>query len=700
MRRDPTFGNPIIHREEDEFNRWPFARALADRIAGLGGAEGAPVVGLYGKWGYGKSSVLNLVKHRLEEAHSDRVVLFEFNPWLFNSHEELLAAFFTGLAKCLEQSLGSTTKDVGVLLKKYSGLLGMIPVVGSGAGKLAEQIGSELSGSLQDQRQDVFKMMRSTERTVVVLIDDLDRLDRNEIMTMLKLVRLTANVPRVVYLLAFDDEMVAHAVASSYGGIGDAGRQFLEKIVQFPFAIPAVGQERLVNYVLKHACNAADHAGVRLSCEEWSKLRELVDSCFSRRLTTPRQAIRYGSALNFALPMLKGEVDPLQQMVVEGLRILFPEIYEDLRDNSAFFTQSGFSEETVIQRVTEKLAMARAEDIRAAKELLLFLFERRYQEPAQPIRDPRYFHRHFSYALLGDEIPDSDILALIELAEADYDTLVAKIEQLAARNAPQLLDLLRLKREQLSQAPALGLARGLAACGRTFATSAPVEQSALAHKFAELLAELVKSARWPSEFDRAGAAERHQLAAEILDRLQPVPLKLVFMQELDRANIRNKQHAEANRITYEPVIGDEGWEMLRARLEPSLRTAANADPSGVFIRDSDGADLFRAWRSYSPKTLREWLGEQMERAPALSVLVLRHFLSEESDIALEMGIGWKYDFIAEVVSPAILEKALRTHLAAAQREDDDSSRRDALLSRIFLEAHEHRNSGSETAADK
>ena len=138
-------------------------------------------------WGYGKSSVLNFIKHHLEQEHAGKVVLFEFNPWFFTSQEELLAAFFAGLAARLEQSLGSVGGDVGGLLKKYSGLFGLIPVVGSGASKLAEQLGNELSAdSLQNQRERVFEMMRCAKRSVIVLIDDLDRLDGAEIMTMLE----------------------------------------------------------------------------------------------------------------------------------------------------------------------------------------------------------------------------------------------------------------------------------------------------------------------------------------------------------------------------------------------------------------------------------------------------------------------------------------------------------------------------------
>jgi hypothetical protein len=119
-------------------------------------------------------------------------------------------------------------------------------------GRPFENLGKLLSdSSLKEQRIEIFNMMKNAQRTIVVLIEDLDRLDRDEILMMLKVVRHTANVPYVAYVLAFDDDMVARALDGAYGGHPNSGSEFLEKIIQLPFAIPAIGQRRLVNYVLR-----------------------------------------------------------------------------------------------------------------------------------------------------------------------------------------------------------------------------------------------------------------------------------------------------------------------------------------------------------------------------------------------------------------------------------------------------------------
>ena len=179
--------------------------------------------------------------------------------------------------------------------------------------------------------------MRKSKRKVVVLIDDIDRLDRDEVLSVLKIVRLTANFPQIVYVLAFDDEMVARAAAQSFGGTSDSGRQFLEKIVQYPFIIPAVGRRRLLNFIERRARDACASADITLDEKAWMEFKSLAESNFLPRLITPRQAIRYGNALRFALPMLKHEVNTLDQIIVEGLRILFPELYTYVRDNSHMF---------------------------------------------------------------------------------------------------------------------------------------------------------------------------------------------------------------------------------------------------------------------------------------------------------------------------------------------------------------------------
>ena len=542
-------------------------------------------------------------------------------------------------------------------------------------------------------------MMRCAKRSVIVLIDDLDRLDGAEIMTMLKLVRLTANVPRVVYLLAFDDEMVAKAAGSFYNDDLDAGRQFLEKIVQFPFTIPAVGQERLVNYVLRHAHDAADAAILTLNDLDWATFRELTDQSLSRRLTTPRQAIRYGSALKFALPMLKGEVDPLEQMVIEGLRVLFPELYAHLRDNSGLFTrpeQPGFfaiSEEELTRYVRSAMQTPEEVEIEAGTALLKFLF-RNVREISQPIRESCYFNRHFGYALAADEISDAEMSLVLARAEAPDARLPELTNRLAEKNSAELLVLLRRRFYSISGQQFAALARALVSCAPRFLSGDRVKRDDGGETLAALLAEFVRRVRWPSVYDRDGAQERHRLAADIVKQIQPLALVPVFIEALGRLDLQAKGEDERNRIEHIPVIDDENWHLLRDVLLSRISTFAESNAAALFDKNSDGSDLFSAWYVNGLTNLRQWLEQRLVKDPGLGMLLLRLILPDSSSTAAQVN----YSFIAEVVAPAVLATALSTHLGSKLEEIDDGSP-DILFARSFLDEYKRHHSTSEAAND-
>jgi predicted KAP-like P-loop ATPase len=54
--------NPGTDPSGDMFNRLPFSKRIAARIAEFNTENGAPVFGIFGRWGYGKSTVMNYIK--------------------------------------------------------------------------------------------------------------------------------------------------------------------------------------------------------------------------------------------------------------------------------------------------------------------------------------------------------------------------------------------------------------------------------------------------------------------------------------------------------------------------------------------------------------------------------------------------------------------------------------------------------------
>lgn len=619
MARDIALGNPAVFPEEDEFNRAPFSRALADRIADLGNNQGAAVVGLYGRWGYGKSTVLNFLKFYLNEHHKNEVTVIDFNPWLFTEQKELLQSFFEMISAALNIE-ADKVQDAARLLEKYSGVLGLIPGFGGGASKLAEQIGKNSQISLEAQH-DIIAQVSRDRPTIVVLIDDLDRLDRSEVMLMLKLVRLNASLPRLVYVLAFDDDIISNVAGSAYSFGKDGGRQFLEKIVQFPFSIPAVGHERLIDYVVRHAKNACNRAGISLNERDWREFFQINDEHFSLRLTTPRQAIRYGAALDFAMPMLKDEVDPLQQMVIEGIRILFPELYEFIRDHVGQYTQTT-SQAQLVAAIDHLMGTPESADKSTVYFLADYLRKSSRNDVMirQPLGNTRYFNRYFEYSLRPGEISDKDWDSFLSVVYENDDADIAKrLSELAAKNANGLLDLIDTAIVynkdffSVNEARPTKLTYALAEEGASFAVGIPYHKDIVARRWANILARLalkVSMAKGEQTAHLISVQMRDEDFIQLLSRIRPIPLLPVFLANLSDLN-REVDLSEKISAT----LFDNAW----THICDIIKKNSNVYFPQLFDEGTDGFFLFETWRTHDYLSFSAWFEERTKATPLLAV---------------------------------------------------------------------------------
>jgi hypothetical protein len=680
--------NPGTDPKDDAFNRWPFSKRLADTIVGLDTSNGAPVIAIFGKWGYGKSTVLNYIKKELSDNHHEKILLFEFNPWLFTSQEDLINAFLTSLGKLLEQSLGTTKQEIGKLLEKGSGLFGMFPVVGSGASRFAEQIGKSLAAdSISERRNRAFKIMQEAARTVVVLIDDLDRLDVDEMLVMLKLVRLNANFPRMVYVLALDDTMAAKAIGAKYQHSDpESGRQFLEKIIQYPFTLPAVGQDRLVRFIVKWAQEICENADIALEADEWESFRRLVRDQIIRRMNTPRQAIRYANALRFALPILRGRVNPFDQMLIEALRIMFPDVYALMRDDVASFTSLSDNETA---RSSERVVVAKnvmpgavEEEITPANTLLSELF-RAHQRP-KSVRLIRYFDRYFTYAIVSDEISESDLLENV-LKAPDDDELLPMLEQLGRVDPVSLVRVLSDFRHKLNPKQVSIICRALARCGRLFvsdaltlltdrdsreASSLPPTSDKLALQAINLLISFLLSVPYDEQSD---TQERQQVLLEAIEVSDPVQFAILLKRQLWDLlypHMGEQKHIWQNfGLTEQPrnAISDECYRSVEKLLARRIRTFATAWPEIILSRDT-GLTILDEWFWADRNDFRQWLEDRFTSVPADAAKFLR---------LLKVYPTGEYAFrltpVSQVMSPEILVRALTTDVSGESVDVDQNN---------------------------
>lgn len=323
---------PIDDPSLDRFDRLPFAQGVANMIAELPVSESV-VVAINGAWGEGKTTLVGFVAKELRAACE----VIEFNPWLADDETEMLADLLAKLDSAATGGDRKLKKGLARLAKIAKKLTGSSSAT---ADFIARSVSSVLS-DLARSRDAIGTAIAASGRRVVVLVDDIDRLDADETFRLFRTIKRCTRIPGLVFVLAYDRDMVADAVSSRFGRSGSAGYAFLEKLVQIPLDIPPVMPSTLRNFVYDEVGDLLAEVGI---ASDDGAFATTFDACVSPRVKTPREAVRFGSAVRFVLPRLKGELDPYDAVFFEALRTLFPPVYDLVRKHPTIFVGGAYNE--------------------------------------------------------------------------------------------------------------------------------------------------------------------------------------------------------------------------------------------------------------------------------------------------------------------------------------------------------------------
>lgn len=458
--------------KHDDFQRARFAKRIAETFISRTEVSSI-VIGLYGKWGEGKSTVLNFIRRTLTA--SDKVLVVSFNPWRFPDEAQLLHNFFAQMAQQIDDAvipvqppksrlsglfakadkpLQTRKESLSQLFTEYAGSLSFAGI------NLGKVVGAAVPiPNLDKLRKRVEEKIAAAGKRIVVIVDDIDRLEKNQIQAVFRLIKLTADFKNTAYLLAFDELMVARVLGEVYSPSVEAtgsatlaaGQNFLEKIIQVQLRLPQAGQQALLDYCAARVGEALNDTETELDSERervtgkdknWQRFGDALRRGILPRLNTPRQAIRYANAIRFSLPLLRGEADQVDLMLIEALSIFYPELHQfvNLRQDDFVGSEQGRvpltnlggeEEEEGLDKQLDKLFTKHyytIESRRGARMLLNALFPRVAGQSTfwagysdsdngtseaqlnlqQSIAAPAYFSRYFSYSVANGDVADQE----------------------------------------------------------------------------------------------------------------------------------------------------------------------------------------------------------------------------------------------------------------------------------------------------
>lgn len=335
--------HPIESKDEDRLGRAAFGQAIAAQILESPGLD-SYVVALMGPWGSGKTSLLNMVAEEIS-LRSDKTAVVRFNPWIFSGAEQLVGHFFRELGAQLTELKQGRVSSAGSAIQKYAGLFGkvagLIPVAGAGLQAAADLTAAAAgavseSPSIEKQRKRIRDTLSGMDQRIIVLIDDIDRLRREEVRELVKLVRLTGDFPNIVYVLAFDRKRVELAL----GDDDETGRAYLEKIVQVGFDVPlplVADVNKLLFEQLNLALEGMEHGYFEPG--EWANVFHFVVQPLIR---SPRDARRYVNAIRPTVRVVGREVALIDLLALEAIRIFLPDMFSRLPSLSNALTVGYF----------------------------------------------------------------------------------------------------------------------------------------------------------------------------------------------------------------------------------------------------------------------------------------------------------------------------------------------------------------------
>ena len=318
--------NPIEREKEDVFSLKGEAQNIAKEIRARNRAKTSSIA-ITAPWGGGKSSFLNLIREQINE---DEFEIVYFVPRDSKSVQTIQEDFFSMIA-CVLAKYDSRCSHI---MKDYMASLQLID-----NRSIVERVLSIYriwdKDSLKDSIKESFAALK---KRVLVIIDDFDRLSKEEILEVLKLIDGNAAFTNLIFLTAYDKEQVNRVLGDTYQ-TPDAC--FVDKFFDVEFAIPFRKCEVISDYIKATLCKqlaANDSEGENIR-------RVLTDqtSIFEEYIPTLRDAKRYINQVVLDFEPIRGEVFVSDFLLLQLVKYRYPELYKGIFKQKYLETGDEFS---------------------------------------------------------------------------------------------------------------------------------------------------------------------------------------------------------------------------------------------------------------------------------------------------------------------------------------------------------------------
>lgn len=368
---------PIEKADEDLLGRSDFAKQFGKSICEYDSKDGL-VIGLYGKWGSGKTSIINMAISEIpvdksekkkwyskvykrikkiftsqkaeEEDQCHYPIIIRFSPWNYSDKNNLISLFFHELKNKLGVAKGEENKGkIGKAISQYSDIidvLSFIPVAGPAIAPILKTtfkaVGAKLmkNPSLNEAKEKLCEALEDFNHKIIVFIDDIDRLTTPQIKDIFQLVKQVGDFPNIIYVLTMDREIVCNALSEYHNIDGD---EYLKKIVQVSFEVPEIDKS-LLPEILKGRLSKIIHKNdCKEKFENNNYFEKVLENCVNPYIKNIRDINRLINAFQFKYGALWKETSFVDLLAITTIEIFEPKLYEWIFNNKDFICRGDIN---------------------------------------------------------------------------------------------------------------------------------------------------------------------------------------------------------------------------------------------------------------------------------------------------------------------------------------------------------------------
>lgn len=341
---------PILTKEQDRLGRAVFAKYLARCIVDHNDTDSL-VIGLYGGWGTGKTSIINMTLEELRYASSnmfddERPIILNFSPWSYSGQNALIYSFFRRLSSEMRGAEYFTNgKRIIDLLELYISFFTHKPIP-----KVLEphhswftrlfrrhkvkqaSYGWESGRDLTMVKAELNQLLSAQQHKLIIFIDNIARLQDAEIDQMFQMIKSIGDFSNTIYVLSMDKDYVIKVINKLRL---NEGAEYLEKLVQLPFYVPPISKQDIELLLLDRLKTVIQWVPEnRWDRSYWA---DMYYSAIKFFFTNGRDITRYINALAFSYVFVRDLVNPVDFFAITALQVFEPHVFNGVRENKDLF---------------------------------------------------------------------------------------------------------------------------------------------------------------------------------------------------------------------------------------------------------------------------------------------------------------------------------------------------------------------------